>query len=678
MTNKNRMRYDPLYRVIDETENMRIIEGNYSTFFERLKRITNLGIIPEIIEMANHSKYEHYVGTMYQIENLIKYGNITEEYRAPLEISGIFLHLGHLPLTLSTERSLLLASNLDEKVKKFVEKKIIKVLKIVDFPKDVQIKRLDNLFSLKNYKILYKYFSAEIFRSNWGKIQNLCDLEDEQKRVIIKNLIDHENVGYEYIKFADTVDYVQRDALYFGSVKIDVSPRYLYKNLDASNMYSIDEKKLIYSNRDYLKERFYQNQDIRWFTRLYEKILAMLLMNKKFNKEWLFDFDDDQLRKLIYEDFKENKSIGLPYKWINRMQKLLDHKTNFSLVFDLSDLPFKVNTAINLEYKILAKGKSKTGLLNYPFENGLLLDIDYSQSKARPGFNSFSIGLYQDDSKIELIKILKVIQRLIYSCSFENIDYIEEGLCKQFSWNNVRFNNEPVFNALEECLDKFENNLKKENGDENKSIIKDLLKELKGKELFRKIQENIENYRMLSLMEFFLEETNEKRDTHKYANQIFLSLLFSFTEFIKYKNVKEFIEDLYNFILQEIPNISEDKRGHFFEALWILERFQDKKDFKILINGMIVSNPYKTKDKTDVNEFDVIEVYIEDDKAKCDIYACSIADDYEKNEDQLRKLAKNIYEKYSDITIKAYYVVPSNRNWNDYKPVTKPTGISWP
>lgn len=124
----NKIRYDPLYRIIDETELMRCIEGNYSKDFNRLKRINNLGIIPELIEMAKHSKYEHYSGTMFQISSLLKNMEISEESKCPLIISALFLHLGHLPYTYSTERSLLLAGNLDKKVKILIEKKLKKFL----------------------------------------------------------------------------------------------------------------------------------------------------------------------------------------------------------------------------------------------------------------------------------------------------------------------------------------------------------------------------------------------------------------------------------------------------------------------------------------------------------------------------------------------------------------------
>ena len=59
MNEKNSFHYDPLYRVIDVTEEMRFIEGSFKKHYDRLKGISNLGIIPQLLGMAKYSKYEH-------------------------------------------------------------------------------------------------------------------------------------------------------------------------------------------------------------------------------------------------------------------------------------------------------------------------------------------------------------------------------------------------------------------------------------------------------------------------------------------------------------------------------------------------------------------------------------------------------------------------------------------
>jgi len=45
-------RHDPLYRIINNTLEMQMIEKNLRVYFERLKKINSLGLVPEIIEKA--------------------------------------------------------------------------------------------------------------------------------------------------------------------------------------------------------------------------------------------------------------------------------------------------------------------------------------------------------------------------------------------------------------------------------------------------------------------------------------------------------------------------------------------------------------------------------------------------------------------------------------------------
>lgn len=291
MPERHDFRYDPLYRVIDETEEMRFVEGNLKLLFDRIKKINNLGIIPEVFGMAKYPKYEHELGTVHQINNLLDIADddtIPIKYRGSLKLASLFLHLGHLPFTYSTERALLLASNLGDRsqeneIKKYVKKGIEKVLDKADFNGEKKEIILKDLFSLRMYKLLYKYFSGDVLIKNWSNLKDKFNLEDDALKTIIRDLIDTEDDGYKYLNLADKADFVQRDALYFGTVRLDISPKHLYGQF-ATYMpkFSISEEKLIESCLNYLTERFYNNHEIVWFSRLYEKILASLIISNNF------------------------------------------------------------------------------------------------------------------------------------------------------------------------------------------------------------------------------------------------------------------------------------------------------------------------------------------------------------------------------------------------------------
>lgn len=302
MSGKEYLRYDPLYRVFDRTEEIRFVEGKFSFLFDRLKGINNLGIIPEILEMAKYPKYEHHLGTVFQVDCFLECADIKEKYHMPLKLSALFMHTGHLPSTYSTERALLIASTKRPKkdknrVKEYIENRVRKVLQAVDLSDDEQKEHLQNIFSLKNYKSLYKYFSSEILLKNWKKVRNQFGLEDEKKKIIINNLIDSENDGYKYLELADKADFVQRDALYFGTVRLDISPKHLYgPGLlgEESDFFSVDERKLLENSLDYLRERFCESDKARWVSGLLGKVVAYLVLNKNFKMKWLEKYDDPQ------------------------------------------------------------------------------------------------------------------------------------------------------------------------------------------------------------------------------------------------------------------------------------------------------------------------------------------------------------------------------------------------
>ena len=692
MNGKRDFRYDPLYRVIDLTEEIRFIEGTFKSLFDRLKGINNLGIIPEILEMAKYPKYEHHLGTIYQINCLldsVDKNKIPGTYHMPLKLSALVLHVGHLPFTYSTERALLLASSLDDddrdtKTKKYVKKRVEKTLQQANFDNEEQQEHLEKLFSLENYKLLYRYFSCQIFLDNWGKIQNKYELKDEAKETIIRNLIDPKNDGYRYLELTNKVDFVQRDALYFGTVRLDLSPKHLYGQgllEDITDFASVDEEKLIESNLDYMMERFYDSDRIRRFSRLYEKIVASLIISNNFKIEWLDELDDSQFKRLITENTTpNNKPANLPKAWTKRAEELFKGNIRFSLVFKLSDISFeKEKNVMDIEYKLLRKGRSTRGLCTYPFEKGVLLDIDYLRKRMLPpypNYRQFSVSVFQNDSQIKFIELLKIIEQLSHHCSISHIENIRDGLCKQFSWTkSIRIDNKNVVDAISDAIANIENG---ENYDKGEFITK-FLKSIFSIKTFDELWHNFENQVFRLSLEGIVKEQKdaiEKSDIRKYFVKGMLALP---VRLLQFETTKKYLDEIYTKILKKIPTTeSNEKKGYLFEALWLIDRIRERRGkFQFFINGMVVVDPTKPKREKDVHEFDVIELFInESGEAECWVYACSIADDCtQKNEGQLKKLAEGIHKIYSDLKIGTRYIIPENKSDGGWKPKEEETGV---
>jgi len=695
MNEKHNFRYDPLYRVIDETEEMRIVEGNFKILFDRLKGINNLGIIPKVFGMAKYPKYEHELGTIHQINSLLEIADkntIPDKYRKPLKLASLFLHIGHLPFTYSTERALLLASNLgdrsqDNKIKKYARERIKKVLDKGNFGEDKKQTIVSNIFSLRDYKLLYKYFSGDILVSRWGNLKDkFGGLNDEDLEILIRDLIDSENDGYTYLNLADQADFVQRDALYFGTVRIDISPKHLYSGISKyMPRFSVSEEKLIEANLSYLTERFYDNPEVVWFSRLYEKILASLIISKNFKTQWLENYDDEQFKRLICDNFdKDNNKTSLPLSWIKKAKELFDDSISFTDIFDLRGVSFqKEKDAVDIEYELIEKKESERGLLTYPFDKGILLSIDYYDKyefPVYPNYEIFSIIVFQDDSKNIFIELLKVIKNLCHHLSINHVENIRKSLGRKLSWTNeIRLDNgtDAIVRTVAEVILSIENGGEYKKGD----FIEKYLKSISNISSFRELWHNSENQFWISMIVHFLEEHREDLEKAEIYKDFTNGLLSLPVQLLQYNSTKRYIDEIYEKLIEKLNSTgADDKKGDLFEALWLINRIRTRRGkFQFFLYGMIVIDLKKSIGQQDENEFDVIELLINDaGKAECWIYACSIADDYEsKNREQITKLAEHIHRVFSDLIIRTRYIIPTNKSAGEWSPKEEDAGRNY-
>lgn len=672
------MRYDPLYRVIEETEEMCIIEGAFKPMFDRLKKINNLGIIPEVFGMARYPKYEHGIGTFHQISRLLKITDdkvIPARYRIPLNISTIFLHSGHLPFTYSTERALLLACNLGKEddqnnVSEYICKKVNKVLDKAGYEEGSKEGILKDLLSMKEYKSLYRYFSCENLIEKWSKLKSKLKIDDDEcLKIIIRNLIEKKSDGYKYLNLANKADYVQRDALYFGTVKIDISPEHLYRETSVYNpRFSVSEEKLIESNLQYLDERFYGHDEVVFFSRLYEKILASLIISKNFKFQWFEEYNDDQFKRLITENLDKNNNYAkLPPEWIKKARDLFDNKVKFSSVLHLKAIPFpKKKNIIDIEYELLKRNKSERGLLHYPYETGILLNIDYFHEEEfipNPNNSLYSISIYQDESKKKLIELLKIIKNLTIQLSVFDIEEVRKSLGKEFSWTkDIRYDNKAIVESIAEAILSIE-----KNESEKGKFVSDYLDSLVEIQKFKVFWNNFETrFNWKEPIAYLVKKQSDEENNFEIYQHFVRGLLSLPVELLQFKSTKKYLDKIYQMLLENISiENSNEKKGNLFESLWLIDKLRSKRgDFQFFLNGMVVIDPEKIKKEQDENEFDVIELIITGKSAECWIYACSIADDYKtKNEAQITKLADNIHDVFPDVNISTRYVIPEKRNY---------------
>ncbi|MHC1571427.1 MAG: hypothetical protein ACXQTL_01490, partial [Methanosarcinales archaeon] len=112
----------------------------------------------------------------------------------------------------------------------------------------------------------------------------------------------------------------------------------------------------------------------------------------------------------------------------------------------------------------------------------------------------------------------------------------------------------------------------------------------------------------------------------------------------------------------------------------LINRMRTKRGkFQFFLNGMVVVDPDRPRKTQDQNEFDVIELLINDaGKAECWIYACSIADDYKsRNRDQITRLAEHIYRVFPNLITRTRYIIPTDKNSGDWAPREEDAGRNY-
>lgn len=685
-------RYDPLYRVMEEVEVFQSIEGGYRNLFQRLKEIDNLGIIPRVFEMARYPKYEHSIGTLHQIQNMIDLAGdhvIRKKYRSPLAIAASFLHTGHFPFTYSTERSLLLAANLGNreaknKAEDYLRKRLTSGIKYWNVDSERKEKTIQDLLLMRDCNSLYRFFSADHVAKRSSDLKRKVDgLSDENIKVVVENLIDKESDGYRYLSLANKADYVQRDALYFGTVKIDVSPKHLYGGMSQYEpQFSVSEEGLIEANLNYLKSRFYKNKNVISYSRLYEKIVASIIISSNFKMEWLHKYNDSEFERLItLNRDKKDKPVSLPKRWVKRAKKLFDptdKSFDFRHVFSLSDVPIGKDV-IDSEYELIGKGHSKRGLLEYPFKKGILISVDFKTKNQQFGsafgdgdYESHSVHLFQNNSKCIFLPLIRTVEKLTPYMSFSNVKKIKKAIAKKLSpTGSVRFEdsdaaaNIQVLKSLSSAIYSIQN--------KDSNFVKKLFSSITKIKTYKSVYRNFEN-RFWALTKgnatTSFGDAKMRREENEQFIDVARGLLLSPVRLLQYKEPSMCL----NRVKKEIINLIDDddfqkvKKGDLFEAACLIDLILCKRgEYQLFLNGMVVYDPEKRKAERDENEYDIVEIRINNNNAECHLYSCTISSNYiDKDRNKLDSFARHIHDnEFNELGINTYHAIPEDRStWN--------------
>ena len=211
--NKKKIINDPVFGFI-KLESDLIFDIIEHPYFQRLRRIKQLGLTNIVFPGANHTRFEHALGCVYlmrsAVSNLrIKGVEITDEESEALSATILLHDIGHGPFSHTLENSIVEVSHED----------------ISDFFMEELNRQFNGKLTL----------AIKIFRDKYHK-KFLHQLISSQLDI-------------------DRLDYLRRDSFYTGVIEGSVGSDRLIKMMNVYNDMVVVEGKGIYSVEDFLMSR---------------------------------------------------------------------------------------------------------------------------------------------------------------------------------------------------------------------------------------------------------------------------------------------------------------------------------------------------------------------------------------------------------------------------------------
>ncbi len=214
MPNKLKILNDPIYGFI-QIPNSLVFDIMEDAYFQRLRRIAQMGLSSLVYPGAIHTRFHHALGCIYLMQKAVrvlrfKQIEISEEEENALYIAILLHDIGHGPFSHALEHSIVNGVSHEEISLQFMQK---------------LNKKFDGKLSL----------AIEIFEGKYPR-KFLCQLISSQLDI-------------------DRLDYLKRDSFYTGVTEGNISSDRLIVMMDVANDELVIEQKGIYSVEKFLIAR---------------------------------------------------------------------------------------------------------------------------------------------------------------------------------------------------------------------------------------------------------------------------------------------------------------------------------------------------------------------------------------------------------------------------------------
>ena len=273
---KDKIINDPIYGFIKINQGL-ITNLIDHTYFQRLRRISQLGLSYLVYPGAHHTRFHHAIGCMFLMDNAIKQlqskgQKITKKESESLKIAILLHDIGHGPFSHALEKSIV---------------------------PNISHEKISSLFMYRLNEIFHNKLSTaiKIFNNSYKK---------EFLHELVSSQLD-----------MDRLDYLNRDSFYTGVVEGNIGTDRIISMLNVINNKLVVEEKGIYSIEKFLIAR----RLMYWQVYLHKTVISsenmlikVLKRAKELSKKNINIFTTDSLSYFLknnysIKDFQKDKSL---------------------------------------------------------------------------------------------------------------------------------------------------------------------------------------------------------------------------------------------------------------------------------------------------------------------------------------------------------------------------------
>ena len=368
---------DPIYGFIP-IQNTLIFDIIEHPYFQRLRRISQMGLSYLVYPGVHHTRFEHAIGCLFLMQKAIdvlkfKKVKISKKESEALQIAILLHDIGHGPFSHTLEHSLVKGIHHESISLKFMEK-------------------LNTIFDGK-LSLAIKIFKGEYERPFFNQL--------------IASQLD-----------IDRLDYLKRDSFYSGVTEGNINSERLITMLDVVNDNLVVDKKGIYSVEKFIVAR----RLMYWMVYLHKTSLAAesILVNilkraKELSKSskdlsissnlnyFLNDnkgFDDKTLEKFsLLDDYDIICSVKV---WMNHPDKVLSQLCKSIINRKLPKVIIKNDRISDYDYEIISKRISD----NYKISN---IELPYFIHKGSISNQAYNKDKYPINIKFKEDEIVDIV-----------------------------------------------------------------------------------------------------------------------------------------------------------------------------------------------------------------------------------------------------------------------------